>query len=213
MRQSKHSRYMPRKRRHRHRLSMPLSKNTHRAATTAAVLLSLFMATMETTNLCVLHAGMFFLGLGLGFANTPLVLAIQESVTWHQRGVATAPSAFFRSIGGSIAVGALGGILAAGLVGTMDPRVLSDSIGSEHGRHLDPALMAHLTTRLEASLVPIFRIVAAFAGAAFALSFFFPPLRLGQTEAARNHQDALRAGTTAGKNLQEPYLSHRNTHR
>ncbi|WP_394840066.1 MFS transporter [Pendulispora rubella] len=144
---------------------------------------SLVVLAMEIQNVAspgVLYAIMFFLGLGLGFANTPVILVLQESVTWQQRGAATAASAFFRTIGGSIAVGALGAILAGGLAGLADPRVLSEIMGPEHGHHLDPALMGRISAQLEASLVTIFRIISAMAASALALAFFFPRLRLGQ---------------------------------
>ena len=52
-------------------------------------------------------------GLGLGFTNTPLVIAVQSSVPWNRRGVATASTMFFRTIGGTLAVGLLGGVLAS----------------------------------------------------------------------------------------------------
>ena len=47
----------------------------------------------------------FAYGVGLGFANTPLVIAVQSSVPWNRRGVATASTMFFRTIGGTLAVG------------------------------------------------------------------------------------------------------------
>jgi len=148
---------------------------------------SLVVLAMEIANVAspgVLYAIMFFLGVGLGFANTPVILVLQESVTWQQRGAATAASAFFRTIGGSIAVGALGAILAGGLAGLADPRVLSQVMGPEHGHHLDPALLGRISAQLEASLVTIFRIIAAMAASALAVGFFFPRLRIGQGEAA-----------------------------
>jgi len=43
------------------------------------------------------------------------ILAIQHVVSERQRGVATSLVPFFRTIGGSLGVGALGGILSAGL--------------------------------------------------------------------------------------------------
>ena len=70
---------------------------------------------------------MFCLGLGLGFLSTPYLLAVQNAVPRHRRGVATSSVQFFRTIGGSIAVAALGTVLNAHLSGSsgggIDPNV------------------------------------------------------------------------------------------
>ncbi|MDF0504655.1 MDR family MFS transporter [Burkholderia cenocepacia] len=137
-----------------------------------------------------LQGSMFLLGLGLGFANTPIVLSIQESVTREERGVATASSAFFRTLGGATAVGTLGGIMAAQLEGVTDHRLMSEILGPDHGHQLGAAIQGQLMTHLEGSLVVIFYVVATFVAAAFILSLFFPALRLGQTEALRNATQA-----------------------
>src|SRR5262249_48187782 len=55
-------------------------------------------------------------GIGLGLANTALLIAVQTSVAWRQRGVATASTMFARTIGGTLAVGVLGAALTASLL-------------------------------------------------------------------------------------------------
>ncbi len=60
-------------------------------------------------------AGIAF-GVGMGFANTAMVIAVQTSVTFAERGVATASTMFFRSIGGTIGVGVMGVVLARDLL-------------------------------------------------------------------------------------------------
>lgn len=62
-------------------------------------------------------------GFGMGIASTPIMVSIQGSVAWAQRGVATGLQQFSRSIGGSIGVGLMGGILTAA-VGTHSAVVL-----------------------------------------------------------------------------------------
>lgn len=62
-------------------------------------------------------------GFGMGIASTPIMVAIQGSVAWAQRGVATGLQQFSRSIGGSIGVGLMGGILTAA-VGTHSAVIL-----------------------------------------------------------------------------------------
>jgi EmrB/QacA subfamily drug resistance transporter len=85
------------------------------AATIWTALVMNGRATPETARL---PAGL--LGVGLGLANTPLLLAVQTSVEWRERGVATASTMFFRMIGATLAVGAMGGVLASSLRGNIE---------------------------------------------------------------------------------------------
>ena len=50
-------------------------------------------------------------GMGMGPASLSFILAVQHAVSWGQRGVATGAVIFFRTIGGAIGVGLLGGAL------------------------------------------------------------------------------------------------------
>src|SRR5262249_61243635 len=62
-----------------------------------------------------ISASCAIVGAGLGPMSLAQILAIQHVVSERQRGVATSLVPFFRTIGGSLGVGALGGILSAGL--------------------------------------------------------------------------------------------------
>ena len=61
------------------------------------------------------HRDLRLIGAGLGPSSMSQVLAIQHAAEEHQRGVATSLVPFFRAVGGALGVGALGGLLAAGL--------------------------------------------------------------------------------------------------
>ena len=50
-------------------------------------------------------------GMGMGPLSLSFILAVQHAVSWNQRGVATGSVIFFRTIGGAIGVGVLGGAL------------------------------------------------------------------------------------------------------
>ena len=50
-------------------------------------------------------------GMGMGPCSLSFILAVQHAVSWGQRGVATGAVIFFRTIGGAIGVGILGGAL------------------------------------------------------------------------------------------------------
>jgi len=120
-------------------------------------------------------AAMFLLGLGLGFTSTPYLLAVQNAVPWNRRGVATSSVQFFRSIGGAIAVAALGAVLNAELAqkigADIDPNVA-----------LNPTLRASFPTEalrslveaLDSGLGTIFLVMAAMAVGGLLVSLFFP---------------------------------------
>ncbi len=56
--------------------------------------------------------GLAIVGMGMGPVSLSFILSVQNSVDWNQRGVATGAILFFRTIGGAIGVGILGGALA-----------------------------------------------------------------------------------------------------
>ncbi|HEX5741656.1 MAG TPA: MDR family MFS transporter [Pilimelia sp.] len=60
---------------------------------------------------------MVVLGVGMGLCMQALVLAVQNGVDRAQLGAATASATFFRTLGGSFGVAALGAVLAAGIEG------------------------------------------------------------------------------------------------
>jgi EmrB/QacA subfamily drug resistance transporter len=57
----------------------------------------------------------FVLGVGLGLTSSPSMIAVQTSVGWEQRGVATATNMFSRSLGSALGVAVFGAIANATL--------------------------------------------------------------------------------------------------
>lgn len=119
-----------------------------------------------------LQGVMFVYGLGMGLVNTTLLIAVQSSVGWEQRGVATALTMFSRSIGGALGVGAFGSMLAARLGALLPP----DSVRAM----LDPARRhtiaggAEIAAALASSLAPIFWITAGLAALNVLVVAFYP---------------------------------------
>jgi EmrB/QacA subfamily drug resistance transporter len=74
--------------------------------------LSLLSTIDESTNLALVGVFMCILGLGLGATMQNLVLAVQNNTAQSDMGAASSVVAFFRSMGGSIGVSALGAILS-----------------------------------------------------------------------------------------------------
>ncbi len=142
--------------------------------------------TGPTTSVLLLQAVIFCFGAGLGATTTSLLLSVQTSVDWKQRGVATASNMFFRTIGGTLAVGALGGIVSAMLASVPDvpPGAADALLGPEHGRSLDPELFRTLSGALDEALHLSFWVVAALATLALLLAIPFPADRRGAVKVA-----------------------------
>jgi EmrB/QacA subfamily drug resistance transporter len=74
--------------------------------------LSLLAQIDDTTSLWYVGAGMAVLGLGLGGVMQNLVLSVQNNVAQSDLGAASSLVSFFRSMGGSVGVAALGAVLS-----------------------------------------------------------------------------------------------------
>jgi EmrB/QacA subfamily drug resistance transporter len=66
-----------------------------------------------STGLPLIIVAMVVIGAGLGLLSTAFILSVQNAVPWNLRGVATASTQFFRTIGGTIGVAIMGTILNA----------------------------------------------------------------------------------------------------
>jgi EmrB/QacA subfamily drug resistance transporter len=143
-------------------------------ATSAVAAVLAAAALRPGTPLPVVQALMAAYGAGLGIANPPLLIAVQTSVAWNRRGVATASTLFFRTIGGTLAVGLLGGILAHALAGAgARPELVERLLGP--GRSLlDPGAVAAVAGVLQGAMSAVFWTGAAIACTAFAVVLAFP---------------------------------------
>ncbi len=134
----------------------------------------------------VLQSAMFVVGTGMGLANTALLIAVQESVGFAQRGVATASTMFFRTIGGALAVGVLGSVLAAVLHGRVAEEVLDDLLGPERGKDLDPSVVHTIGDVLREGMTTIFHVIAGMAILGVVFGVFFPRVALEERAASRD---------------------------
>ena len=105
-----------------------------------------------------LGMAMFAFGVGMGLVNTAVVIGIQASVGWEQRGVVTATNMFARSMGGAVGVGGMGAMLASRLDGTLSPDVASALLDPH--RRAEVLGRAGVVEALGVALDPLF--VAAF---------------------------------------------------
>jgi MFS family permease len=147
------------------------------AMLTLAGLVGLIVAAYANASVPWISAACAIVGAGLGPSSMSQVLSIQNTVAERERGVATSLVPFFRAIGGSIGVGALGGLLAAGL----DRRL--GSAAETAGRLLasggaggGAAMVAPAAFRvaIESSLIPVFAILVGLAAINVAVAGRFP---------------------------------------
>ncbi|WP_373047793.1 MDR family MFS transporter [Vulgatibacter sp.] len=145
-------------------------------ALTAASAIAVALVVDPGVPLWLVGTLMFFFGTGMGLANTALLLAVQTAVSWQRRGVATASTMFFRTIGGALSVGALGGIIAASLAAQpgVPPGAADQLLGPEHGASLPASLLRSLSGALAAGLHTSFVVIACLAALALAVGLLFP---------------------------------------
>ncbi len=88
-----------------------------------------FVALGPDTSPIVAACGSVVMGLGMGFLSTAAIVIIQDSVTWAQRGAATASNIFARNLGSTLGATALGAVLNYRLAHPSDgPAVSSDAL-------------------------------------------------------------------------------------
>lgn len=167
------------------RLGVPkLVRSGGISVTTGALIVALFAAHGPVHA----AAGTFLMGIGFGLLNTTYIVAIQTSVSWAQRGVATATNMLMRNLGNAVGAALLGGVLNVRLARYIEARGLGDTISLESVRELiergagegmaaGSAAMEVLQGGLSASLLLIFAIVVVFALGILVLSWPVPELK------------------------------------
>ncbi len=140
--------------------------------------------------------GAMLMGMGFGFLSTTYIVAIQTSVPWAQRGVATSTNMLMRTLGNALGAAMLGGVLNVGLARYIDHRNLSSVLSLDNVRDLiegtgtagaSTALsidaLGVLRDGLSVNLQIVFWVVVLFAVATFVISIPVPNLDAGGAEA------------------------------
>jgi MFS family permease len=144
---------------------------------------SLVAAAWVNASVPWISAACAIVGAGLGPSSMSQVLAIQNVVSERQRGVATSLVPFFRTVGGSIGVGALGGLLAAGLAGRLGPEAETAGRLLASGAHAAGGIApAAFRLAIERSLIPVFAILAGLAVLNLLVTERFPERAVGLEE-------------------------------
>jgi MFS family permease len=142
------------------------------------------------TSLAYVVVAVVVIGLGLGFSSTSYLVSVQNAVPWRRRGVATSSIVFFRTVGGSLGVAAMGALLNASLgerYGDAAERAADGDAGlarllSDPNALLQPAVRSRipdaayseLAGALAASLSPAFWVLLAFGVFTVAAASYFP---------------------------------------
>lgn len=71
----------------------------------------LFICLPIVQSVYIASIGSFFVGVGMGLTSTAFIVQIQSTVSWKERGTATASNTFMRSLGSAVGVALFGGIL------------------------------------------------------------------------------------------------------
>ncbi len=144
-----------------------------------AGLAGLVAGALANASVAWISAACAVVGAGLGPSSLSQVLAIQHVAPEHQRGVAISLVPFFRAVGGSIGVGALGGVFAAGAAARLGSgmeaasRLLAGqrAAGAAGTPAVAPGAFRHA---IERSLLPVFAVLLALAALNLFLASRFP---------------------------------------
>ncbi len=129
--------------------------------------------------------GSFFVGVGMGLTSTTFIVSIQSTVSWNERGAATASNSFMRNLGNTIAAAFLGGILNSQLARYFmehsaegSAKVSVDSLdvllNVEARNNLSIEMLELLQNGLTYSLHIVYWVVLFIAVISFILILFFP---------------------------------------
>ncbi len=124
-------------------------------------------------------------GFGMGLGSTVIMVSTQGSVAWNRRGTTTGLVQFSRSIGGSIGIGLMGGILTAA-VGTHSAQILDPFTRDQ----LSAVDLATTRAALQSGLSVIFWIIFVAGVSAFIVAYrTMPSLNIRELRRGRPAKD------------------------
>jgi EmrB/QacA subfamily drug resistance transporter len=169
-----------------HRIVQVGVRRLVRAGGVCVLVGTLVIAALSARGALPAGLGSFLIGVGLGLLNTTFIVAIQTSVSWTQRGVATASNMLMRILGSALGAALFGGVLNLMMSGYLrreglEGRVSLDSIQALMGegpRQALPAdVMALLRDGLSQGLHVVFWAIVAFAAVTAVLAWRVPEMR------------------------------------
>ena len=120
-----------------------------------------FLFFQPSTPIIAVAVAAFLIGVGMGWTSSPILVTVQTSVGYRQRGAATSLVQFARTLGGTVGLAALGSIFTATLGGhAAQASALLDPIAR---RDLDQAAIESVRGGLTASLHAVFLLIVVVA--------------------------------------------------
>lgn len=106
----------------------------------AIALLGSVLLVFASSEVAVWQVGAicFIIGVGMGFVNAPILVAVQSVVGWDRRGVVTSTNLFSRSIGSAVGVAVFGAIANVSLDG-QDASISASAAGQGGGALFEAA--------------------------------------------------------------------------
>jgi EmrB/QacA subfamily drug resistance transporter len=137
---------------------------------------SLLVGLDPSSTLPRLAAAAVLIGLGMGFCNQTFLVAIQSSVGWQERGIATASTLFSRTIGQSLGAGLGGAILNFGVAHLIahSDEALNQLLEPSRRGTIAGDLLPRLIEAITASLHTIYIIAGVLAVLALAATLLIP---------------------------------------
>ncbi|MCM3568734.1 MDR family MFS transporter [Neobacillus mesonae] len=125
--------------------------------------------------------GSFLVGVGMGLTSTAFIVSIQSTVSWDQRGIATAANMFMRNLGNTIGAALLGGILNNRMMDYFHQKnaalTVDDAnrlLKAEDRIQLSDTVRTILQDGLTISLHSVYYVVLAFAIISMLFILFIP---------------------------------------
>jgi hypothetical protein len=139
----------------------------------------------------------------MGLTMPSVVISVQNAVEWRHRGIATASTQFFRTIGGAIGVAIMGAILTsamssrlAQIPGVPEGATADNLLTSGERAKLPSGVLDAMQRALAGSLNDIFYVVVLAAIATLAIVLFFPRGRVQDMAKASPDDDATASPAT-----------------
>jgi DNA-binding MarR family transcriptional regulator len=149
---------------------------------TAVMTVGLFLLSRlspHSSNLTAV-ASMFVAGFGIGLVMQVLVVAVQNSVSYQDLGVATSGNTLFRNIGSAVGTAVIGTVFASELASRLRaafPNASQSELSTSHLSaaslaHLPPAVQAQFLQAYSSALDQAFRVAGFVSIVAFVASWF-----------------------------------------
>ncbi len=149
-----------------------------------------------SSTLPYIVVAMLVIGTGLGLMSTSFVISVQNAVPWNLRGVATASTQFFRTMGGTVGVALMGTILNLQMAARFAPILARyPAVVAHLPKHIAPSnvlltpdvrqslpvdFLNQLQTALAQSLFWVYALMFVLAVIGLATMFLFPGGRAEQ---------------------------------